>query len=619
MIQNKLSWQFGPANGSPDGIHNSSIEYFTGDYNYHLAREVLQNSRDAARNENGIPLKVNVSFNLEYIDRNKIPGLDELVEAYISAKEYWESDTDTQKFVNNALTILKKPTIAVLTIKDSNTTGLSGSDEDIASSWFSLARAKGASPKGHGQGGSFGIGKGAPFAASDLRVVLYSTKHYKDNKHIFQGTAELVSFKKDDTIQRGRGFYAEEKYRSARNCEQFTDFMRSEPGLSIYILGYKDIDGWEKDLVKSVLRNFWYAVLKDEIRVTIQGKTIDSNTIEGLLVENFADEPLKDNIEPKGNPFQYYLAVKDATSPPFEKELPVLGKVKFYFRNTPDPLNYVAMLRKQHMVIYSRAFYFAGPYSGVFVCDDEKGNEILRKMEPPEHDKWDPARNSDNGNKAYNEITEFVRECLRSLSNIRKGVLEDIPELSKYMPDEGDEPGNGKGESYSIEEESEEESAKERQQKLNLSPEVLISPHSVKVINESSFGHSLSGQKPLKERKSKKRKQKMKDNKEVDPEDLNARMFLIDSSKLLYRIILEPAKDININLKIEAAGDTETQSGEDKIELKGAGLKNGSFLHFKGSRIYNIPLVNGVTTEINVELLNNYKLATKLRIYEYTR
>lgn len=94
-------------------------------------------------------------------------------------------------------------------ISDFNTTGLLGSAEEYNSPWTNLTKSSGASDKVGSQGGSFGIGKFAPFACSDLRTVFYSTKD-KDGEKASQGVARLTSFKKsDEDTAQGIGFYGE--------------------------------------------------------------------------------------------------------------------------------------------------------------------------------------------------------------------------------------------------------------------------------------------------------------------------------------------------------------------------------------------------------------------------
>ena len=68
-----------------------------------------------------------------------------------------------------------------------------------------LTKSSGASDKSGSHGGSFGIGKFAPYACSSLRTVFYSTSD-KDGLCASQGVSRLTSFKnKKNEITQGTG------------------------------------------------------------------------------------------------------------------------------------------------------------------------------------------------------------------------------------------------------------------------------------------------------------------------------------------------------------------------------------------------------------------------------
>ena len=51
-MEKELNWHFvSTGGGDKDGLNNSKVEYFSGDYNYYLARETIQNSIDARKNK----------------------------------------------------------------------------------------------------------------------------------------------------------------------------------------------------------------------------------------------------------------------------------------------------------------------------------------------------------------------------------------------------------------------------------------------------------------------------------------------------------------------------------------------------------------------------------------
>lgn len=76
------------------------------------------------------------------------------------------------------------------------------------------------------------------------------------------------------------------------------------------------------------------------------------------------------------------------------------------------------------------------PFSGLFICTDIEGNKLLRKMEPPRHDVWDPKRiEGDSGKKALDEIKLWIREEVKKLNPLFSGSSFNESELAKYVPD----------------------------------------------------------------------------------------------------------------------------------------------------------------------------------------
>ena len=184
------SWTFAPnGDGEEHGFHNPGVETFKGNLERYLAREALQNSLDARKDESK---PVHVHFRLLQLARADIPGMDALATTFRQCGAHWSMNTKAQAFFNRALGLARERQIPCLQIGDTNTTGVPGSDNDKDQGWFTLVRSSGASAKGGGEGGSFGLGKHAPFAASRLRTVFYSTLT-DANTSAFQGVARLVT------------------------------------------------------------------------------------------------------------------------------------------------------------------------------------------------------------------------------------------------------------------------------------------------------------------------------------------------------------------------------------------------------------------------------------------
>lgn len=611
-----MDWEFATTGGAPDdGINNPLIQPFVGDYYYYTAREIIQNSVDAIRKDKN---KVIVKFSLEYLKSDEFPNRDQLLNIYQRCQNYDgnSGDEDAQEFISNAIKCLKKQKIPVLRCSDYNTKGLEGKDNEKQKPWYKLVRQKGSSSKSEGEGGSFGIGKGAPFAASNLRVVFYSTKNV-DGNYIFQGIAEIVSFEVDGDSKRGSGSYGKEKYQSVRRVNKIPDlFKRNETGTDVYIAGFKVSKKWKEKLAKSVLRNFWYAVYKKELEVVIDDIKIDKNNLERLLTKLFQGENPKGAKEPKGNPLFYYRAVKHGKK--FQDELENLGHVEFYFLEIEEHINYVANLRRPHMTVYARRYRFPGQYVGVFVCEGNVGNKFLRKMEPPAHDKWDPDR-LEEGSVIEKELHNWVRGHLKNMQTTKPFGKLEIPELNKYLPfNDGTLSGGRESGIEYTEKESSEESSQLIQKEEVFASEAEVKPYSVSVLNEKVTG--MGGDGKIKRKGAKKRKNKGPapgggegNAKAISSDDLSSRTFVTNSKngEITYKVILESTGKVSCHLNFKAVGD----EGYEEITISGAKNSAGNDLNVKANKIKNLNLTQGKNT-ITVKIKSNLKFALRLQAYE---
>lgn len=183
-----IGWSF-PENygGEERGLNNAGIETFSGRKIESLAREIIQNSLDA-RKDYKRPVKV--SFDLIQTRNSDIPQISEYKTIFSRCYDYWEKNEKAKAFFTTALKMLQQEQIPVLKISDYNTTGLTGAQLDRGGHFHSLIKSVGVSNKQGGKGGSFGIGKNAPFATSAFRTVYYSTYDI-DQVTAVQGVAKL--------------------------------------------------------------------------------------------------------------------------------------------------------------------------------------------------------------------------------------------------------------------------------------------------------------------------------------------------------------------------------------------------------------------------------------------
>ncbi len=423
-------WRF-PSNdyGEKKGINDSGVSLFRGTPLRSLAREICQNSLDAARAKT-----VTVEFNAFDINTNSLPGHADLKDVFERCASFWgdQKSVTTKNFFANAIDKISDTTIHMLRISDFATAGLTGSREEVNTNWTNLTKSSGVSDKKGTAGGSFGIGKYAPFACSDFSTVFYSTYDEEGNK-ASQGVSRLVTFRREDEqTTQGIGYYGEDK--NTPTYEQMVldpSFSRGEReyGTDIYIAGYKhyaEEDGWEKSIVISILDSFLGAIWNEKLIVKVGEIIIDKQHLQELM-EIYREELT-------GYTERYYEVLTSASTKWFEEDFMGLGKISLGLLLGGEEMHRkVAMIRQTGMKIkdQDRISSFI-PFAGIMFIEGDKINAQLRALENPEHTEWQVAR-------ADNEIQ--ARALLKSINDYLKKKVEEL--VANNTQNDFDVPGLG--------------------------------------------------------------------------------------------------------------------------------------------------------------------------------
>jgi len=426
-----LTYEFDPLHNSPREAYNDPLKTMFGrDGKDNLAREAIQNSIDAEVDSNK---PVQVVFRLETWKKEQIPDVAQF-EKILKA---CEQDDKSKKHFQNASRILKSGSIPVLIISDFNTSGLSGADDpdDEGSNFYNFFKAIGGvgrSKEKRGGGGCYGYGKAANVAASSFDTFFATSVYNKDGnpKIVFMGSLRLVSHKLDGVKKRAIGSYGLPGQKPVTDKAKIPkEFLRrdGETGTDIFILGMKNHETWKEDILFSVLKNFWLAIIKKKLEVTIGGKRIDASNVEDECKKFF--ETTKIEFKNTENPVPYLLAYKEK---PDEIKLDTLGPIKLHVKTDKDSKNatgHFACFRKNLMLIQTKRFSSITPFTGLFVCDNQVGNDILRMMEPPNHKEW-----STEELHAKDENGKTLEECRKADREYRECIREKIKEINAALP-----------------------------------------------------------------------------------------------------------------------------------------------------------------------------------------
>lgn len=450
-----------------DGFNDPGMEHFTGNRLQHLGREVPQNTIDAK-----VCSPALITFKQFKVPVDQIPGVDELLLAVKRCADAAKIDDSEKaiKFFDEAHKLLSQKDISVLQIRDSNTTGLIGPCEN-GKPFFAMLKATGQSRKVGTSTGSYGIGKFAPFTVSELRTVFVSTV-WNDSEagaqHYVQGKAVLMSHHDDKgQTRRGTGFWGTRENCApvANSTDGIPDWLTfsgsdgSAPctGTMLTIIGFQPTKDWQKVLSANIAENFFGAISRGELEVEVDGAIKISKE---TLPELFADEAYAAAVKDQpGEPDRFYDAASYLDALHGGAEVIVekhenlhLGECHLRIVIGENLPRKVAVLRNGMLITEAlpglKRFSDFKEFVAVLECPTDKGLQLLRAMEPPRHDAFEPDRLPPDkrhaGRTALRELADWVRKML--VRHAKDPVKEEtaLDELADMFGDEDDEGTAGK-------------------------------------------------------------------------------------------------------------------------------------------------------------------------------
>jgi hypothetical protein len=643
----QLKWFFETTKNTFSGANDPIHETFRAHPYYSIVRESIQNSMDV-RLDDSKP--VEVRFEVISINQVEHPQLFSLREHIESCLAFHEGNKQAHDLYSGMLKYLdENAAIKILKVSDYNTKGMHYDSDDYLCPFTSFM-GEGISSKSSGSGGSFGFGKGAYYVPSELRTILVSTM-VENGQVFFQGRTRLASHKIGNEIKGKDGVFKIEVDNPITDLNDIgIMFRREEQGTDVYILGMRDDPYCGREMVKSVLNNFWLAVHEDRLDVVIKTDDVnvkfDETNLEEIMDEYFPDEiengPISEIYQ--WNPKAYYKAVKYAGQSDdfllFENDLPPLGLVRLYVYRKEGLQNRVSFMRAPAMTVFKTGRSILSGYAAVFVCDNDYGNEILRQMENASHNEWKP----ENVRYALKEemqvyydakwqLNEYIRETLKSISGVDNSSKMEVFGLADFLSipeelldDKESVPGlaESKRDGISSENKSEDETGLITTSNTRIKVKTS-SPSVNSVAAGAEIGEGLdvvmSGGGETNEDSN------PRPNPSVDPGDQveegtssnsgKSKSFVpvtfriaatLDEDAIIHNLIINSDKDYSgvvINIK---AG---TDNGED-IELKIAEVDQGNG---DESRITDLSLVKGKNI-IKVRFDDDIKHTLKLEAYE---
>lgn len=438
----KNEWHFEPkTRGSTYGSSDASEEFFKNNSWDNVVREIIQNSLDVPKSVNK---PINISIKLFKIPTDDIqvsklrPHFDQ---ALLMAKKQGYSKT-IQKSLKNAIGILSHKEIDVLAITDTGTTGL------VGDAWKSLIHGEGITYKsGNVAGGSFGIGKNAPYLMSPIKTVFYHTKYTDSAGTVekFIGRCKLITHpnpKNKSKSLNPNGFFCAgpegEDYKPihGRDIPRKFRIGNKDGSTTIFIIGFNRKNAWQKQTEKSVAKNFFKAIMDKKLLVHIGNKTIDDEELERLL-----------DIDKTLTKTSYYHRL--AKRPDYEEDIGnSFGKFTLLFTinqgsdtNLPNQLAYINI--KGMLITDAKQFgrnpfspqlgdYFG--YAALLQAADEKTEAKIRSLETPNHQSIEYERAKYE--QGFKDTEDDLREIREMITDKLKTMMEKFESQSKINFDE---------------------------------------------------------------------------------------------------------------------------------------------------------------------------------------
>ena len=273
----------------------------------------------------------------------------------------------------------------------------------------------------------------------------------------------MISHKGDHGRAQGTGFYGIKSSCSELNDSEIPsvfrllDFSRNPiQGTSLFITGFLQIK-WRERIACSVIENFFYAILSHNLMVMIEPNPdnpdelfeIDSTSLGSWFNALEAKSELKTNDPGNENALHearmFWEIVKD-NDPSAELQDHDLGHIRLWIRTAEGLPGKVGLVRGTGMLVTTKQrnlIRFPGfrDFLALCVFEDPDGNEILRKMENPKHDQFEPERLMESekkrGRQALKRISDWIRSEVKKQAGPPQGAEHRtvLAELATYLPD----------------------------------------------------------------------------------------------------------------------------------------------------------------------------------------
>ena len=449
--------------GEGEGMRDAGIETFRDNPFSAVARETGQNSRDAAANDN----TVRVRFERIVIEANQLPSIVEYRDAAERCLSAARSTGDEAEiaFFENATAVLEQDELSVFRISDYNTKGLVGPCE-AGTPFHTLVKSSGVSSKDDNTaGGSFGIGKNAVYATSDLQTVFYSTLYEDEGEQRFlcQGKTLFRSFSRGEEQLRATGYWGNaEGFRPVSDPSAVPEWLhRGQQGTTLCAIAMRDVEDWRSRVVASLIQNFFHAIHSGNMEFEVGDERISGDRLTVLFGDRAVQEAASQNQAEEDFQFATHMLECLRSEEAYERTLDVQDAGTFQLRflvadHLPKRIGFVrnGMYITDNMKAFGdglRRFVLHRNFAAIVEPVTKEASAWLRSLENPRHDDLSPDRLPDKrarrqARNAGRNLIKQVRAAIEEIAKPEAKAETDLDELSEFFSREEDRREDDKGE-----------------------------------------------------------------------------------------------------------------------------------------------------------------------------
>ncbi len=263
----------------------------------------------------------------------------------------------------------------------------------------------------------------------------------------------MITHLQNDEATQGTGFYQNVSSKAPIFIEDscvFRDvFTRDTYGTDVIVAGFKQTATWAEDIEKAVISNFFVAIANQKLVVRIDSLEINSKNL-GDRIKYYAEKEAASTDKEKRitTILEFYQAI---TNPDYTVQGSIIEQndALLFIKKDDKYSKSIAQMRSIGMVVRTRHHNIYTRYAAVMMVKDGKLNDLLKRIEPPTHDKWDPGILEDDV-AAQSEAEKYRRNLIRWMNDeIVKCCRSDTPDeidldvAKAYLPFDEDDKAMG--------------------------------------------------------------------------------------------------------------------------------------------------------------------------------